>query len=48
MSMLWFRAAQVENVFCPVIVFRFESTVDGEIWHLKPFQKEFIKFQSIL
>jgi hypothetical protein len=30
------------------IVFRLESTIDGEIWYLKPFQTEFLKFQSIL
>jgi hypothetical protein len=31
-----------------VIVFRLESTIDGEIWHLKPFHSEFVKFQLIL
>jgi hypothetical protein len=31
-----------------VIVFRLESTIDGEIWHLKPFHTEFLKFQLIL
>jgi hypothetical protein len=28
-----------------VIVFRLESKIDGEIWHLKPFHTEFLKFQ---
>jgi hypothetical protein len=31
-----------------VIVFRLESTTDDEIWHLKPFHTEFLKFQLIL
>jgi hypothetical protein len=31
-----------------VIVFRLERTTNGEIWHLKPFHMEFLKFQLIL
>jgi hypothetical protein len=24
-----------KKLICPVIIFRLESTIDGEIWHLK-------------
>jgi hypothetical protein len=42
LCMFWFLRKFI------VIVFRLESTIDGEIWHLKPFHKEFVKFQLIL
>jgi hypothetical protein len=41
LCMFWFLC-KFNSVFCPVIVFRLESTIDGEIWHLKPFHKEFL------
>jgi hypothetical protein len=30
-----------------VIVFRLQSIINGEIWHLKPFHTEFLKFQLL-
>jgi hypothetical protein len=41
LCMFWFLRKFI------VIVFRLESTIDGEIWHLKPFHTECLKFQLI-
>jgi hypothetical protein len=46
-NMLWFLS-KFKKVICPVIIFRLESTIDGEIWHLKSSHTEFSRFQSIL
>jgi hypothetical protein len=32
LRMFWFQR-KFKKVICPVIIFRLESTIDGEIWH---------------
>ena len=36
--------ASFKKLVCPVIIFRLESTIDGEIWHLKSSHSEFTRF----
>jgi hypothetical protein len=45
--MFWFLH-KFKKLICPIIIFRLESTIDGEIWHLKSTHTEFIRFQLIL
>jgi hypothetical protein len=39
--MFWFLR-KFKKVIYTVIIFRLESTIDGEIWHLKSSHTEFI------
>jgi hypothetical protein len=41
--MFWFLC-KFKKLICPVIIFRLESTIDGEIWHLKSSHSESTRF----
>jgi hypothetical protein len=42
LQLFWFLWKS-KKLICPVIIFRLDSTVDGEIWHLKSFHSEFTR-----
>jgi hypothetical protein len=43
LRIFWFLC-KFKKVICPVIIFRLESTKDGEIWRLKSSHSEFTRF----